>query len=123
MIWDPQTNGDTRLPNMPGNVVRVYPGSGAVAMLPLTPANNYAQTVLFCGGSDMPEEDWGNYGHPVINTWEYPASKDCQRLTPEPADGSSPNYEQDDDMIETGGQPCHSALRSLHNRVKHDRFM
>jgi Domain of unknown function (DUF1929) len=86
---------------MPGNVVRVYPGSGATAMLPLTPANNYNPTILFCGGNNMPEQDWGNYSWPFINTWEYPASNDCQRITPEPQDGSSPVYVQDDNMLET----------------------
>ena len=85
---------------MPGRVIRVYPASGAVAMLPLTPSNNYNPTILFCGGSDMPDPDWGNYSYPAINTWEYPASSDCQRLTPEPADGSPPAYEQDDDMLQ-----------------------
>lgn len=48
----------------------------------------------------MPDEAWGNYANPAINTWDYPASRDCQRLTPEPADGSAPAYEQDDDMLE-----------------------
>lgn len=67
-------------------------------MLPLTPKNNYNPTILFCGGSDMPEDAYGSYAHPVINTWEYPASKDCQRITPEPTDGTAPVYEQDDDM-------------------------
>ncbi|KAJ7599588.1 glyoxal oxidase [Mycena floridula] len=101
MLWEPSSNTETRLPDMPKNVARVYPASGAVAMLPLTPANNYNPTIIFCGGSDMPADDWGNYANPVINTWDYPASKDCQRITPEPADGSSPAYEQDDDMLET----------------------
>ncbi|KIK26153.1 glyoxal oxidase [Pisolithus microcarpus 441] len=100
MLWDPDTNAETPLPGMPGNVVRVYPASGAVAMLPLTPANNWTPTILFCGGSDMPDSYWGNYSYPYYNTWDYPASKDCQRLTPEPPDGSSPAYEQDDDMLE-----------------------
>ena len=85
---------------MPGNVVRVYPASGAVAMLPLTPANNYLPTMLLCGGSDMPDYSWGNYSFPFIDTWNYPASKDCQRITPEPTDGSTPQYVQDDDMLE-----------------------
>jgi hypothetical protein len=85
---------------MPGEVVRVYPASGAVAMLPLTPANNWTPTILFCGGSNMPSDDYGNYSNPAINTWLYPASQDCQRITPEPADGSSPVYVQDDDMIQ-----------------------
>ncbi|KAH7908701.1 putative copper radical oxidase [Hygrophoropsis aurantiaca] len=100
IIWDPDTNAETALPDMPGSVARVYPASGAVAMLPLTPANNYTPTVLFCGGSDMPDEYWGNYSYPNYNTWTYPASTDCQRITPEPADGSSPTYVQDDDMLE-----------------------
>jgi len=85
---------------MPNGVVRVYPASGAAAMLPLTPDNNYTPTILFCGGNDMPEYNYGNYSYPFVNTWEVPASKDCQRITPEPLDGSSPTYEQDDDMLE-----------------------
>ncbi|KAF5336234.1 hypothetical protein D9758_014367 [Tetrapyrgos nigripes] len=100
MLWDPETNQETRLQDMPGGVARVYPASGAVAMLPLTPANNYNPSVLFCGGTDMPNEAWGNYSWPFINTWEYPASTDCQRITPEPEDGSKPVYVQDDDMLE-----------------------
>ncbi|KAF9232358.1 hypothetical protein BU15DRAFT_55095, partial [Melanogaster broomeanus] len=60
----------------------------------------YTPTILFCGGSDMPEEYYGNYSWPFYNTWTYPTSPDCQRITPEPQDGSSPQYEQDDDMLE-----------------------
>ncbi|KAF9062489.1 copper radical oxidase [Rhodocollybia butyracea] len=101
MLWDPSTNTETDLPDMPGQVVRVYPASGGVAMLPLTPANNYTPTVIFCGGSNMTDDMWGNYSWPVIDTFYYPASSDCQRITPEPTDGSSPVYVQDDDMPET----------------------
>lgn len=86
---------------MPNNVVRVYPASGAVAMLPLTPANNYTPSILFCGGSDMPADAYGDYLQPKINTFYYPASQDCQRITPEPQDGSAPAYIQDDDMLES----------------------
>ncbi|KAG6853181.1 hypothetical protein C0991_006291 [Blastosporella zonata] len=100
MIWDYTSNTETDLPNMPGNVVRVYPASGAVAMLPLTPSNNYNPTILFCGGNDMTDAQWGNYSFPAIDTWNYPASTDCQRLTPEPLDGSAAAYEADDDMLE-----------------------
>ncbi|KAJ7275628.1 glyoxal oxidase N-terminus-domain-containing protein [Mycena rebaudengoi] len=101
VIWNPDTNAETDLPDMPNKVVRVYPASGGVAMLPLTPENNYAQTILFCGGmSDMPDEAWGNYGHPSANPWEFRASADCQRITPEPADDSAPVYTKDDDMPE-----------------------
>ncbi|KAJ7139027.1 glyoxal oxidase N-terminus-domain-containing protein [Mycena epipterygia] len=101
MIWNPNTNAETDLPDMPGQVVRVYPASGGVAMLPLTPANNYQQTILFCGGSFMPDASWGDYSFPAVNTWNVPASKDCQRITPEPTDGSAVTYVQDDDMLET----------------------
>ena len=48
----------------------------------------------------MPADDYGNYTLPAVNTWEFPASRDCQRITPEPTDGSTPRYVQDDDMIE-----------------------
>lgn len=100
VLWDPATGDETDLPDMPDNLVRTYPASGANAMLPLTPANNYSQTVLFCGGSDMPDEAWGNYSWPFINTWDYPASDKCHRLTPEPQDGSAPEYVEDDAMLE-----------------------
>jgi hypothetical protein len=100
ILWDYNANVETPLPNMPNNVARVYPASGAVAMLPLTPQNNYLPTILFCGGSDMPSDDYGDYSFPAINTWDYPASNDCQRITPEPADGSAPTYVQDDDMLQ-----------------------
>ena len=100
VLWDSSSNVETPLPPMPNGVVRVYPASGAVAMLPLTPDNDYTPTILFCGGNDMPEYNYGNYSYPFVNTWEFPASKDCQRITPEPRDGSPPIYEQDDDMLE-----------------------
>lgn len=85
---------------MPENLVRVYPASGATAMMPLTVANNYEQTVLFCGGTDLPDDAWGNYSWPFVNTWEYPASPKCHKLTAEPQDGSQPAYVEDDPMPE-----------------------
>ncbi|PPQ89180.1 hypothetical protein CVT25_001118 [Psilocybe cyanescens] len=100
MLWDHNLNQEFPLPDMPKGVIRVYPASGAVAMLPLTPENNYTPTLLFCGGSDMPDDNWGDYGGPNVDTWNFPASDDCQRLTPEPADKSAVAYEQDDDMLD-----------------------
>ncbi|KZS91354.1 glyoxal oxidase [Sistotremastrum niveocremeum HHB9708] len=100
ILWDYNNNLETPLPDMPKGVVRVYPASGAVAMLPLTPANNYTPSILFCGGSDMPADAYGDYLQPNINTFDYPSSNDCQRITPEPQDGSAPVYVQDDDMLE-----------------------
>jgi hypothetical protein len=83
---------------MPGQIVRVYPASGANAMLPLTPANNYTPTILFCGGQYIDDYSWGNYSFPFANMWTIPASSDCHRITPEPTDGSSPAYVQDDSL-------------------------
>lgn len=100
MLWEPATNVEHSLPAMPNGVARVYPASGAVAMLPLTPQNNYNPTIIFCGGSDMPSDAYGNFANPAINTWNYPASQDCQRITPEPQDGSAPVYTQDDNLIQ-----------------------
>jgi hypothetical protein len=67
-------------------------------MLPLTPYNGYNPTVVFCGGQVIPDAGWGGYGGPAVDTWTYAASADCQRITPEPTDGSSPAYVQDDDL-------------------------
>jgi len=98
MLWDYNANVETPLPDMPGQIVRVYPASGANAMLPLTPANGYVPTVLFCGGTVMNDQDWGNYANPYANVWTIGASQDCHRITPEPADGSAPAYVQDDNL-------------------------
>jgi len=98
VLWNHETNTETQLPQMPKGVVRVYPASGATAMLPLTPANDYTPTIIFCGGQDMPTDDYGNYGSPAVAVWNIPASKDCQRITPQPKDGSAPQYVQDEDM-------------------------
>ncbi|KAH9956156.1 glyoxal oxidase [Russula dissimulans] len=97
-LWNYTANSYTPLPDMPGQIVRVYPASGANAMLPLTPANNYTPTLLFCGGQHMDDSSWGNYSYPFVPTWNVSASNDCQRITPEPIDGSSPAYVQDDSL-------------------------
>ena len=100
VLWDPITNQETPLPDMPGQIIRVYPASGAVAMLPLTPDNGYNPTVMFCGGSNMTDFQWGNYSWPFEDTWTVPASEKCHTITPEPTDGSAVDYVEDDDMPE-----------------------
>ncbi|KAI0334267.1 hypothetical protein GY45DRAFT_1367779 [Cubamyces sp. BRFM 1775] len=97
-LWDPVKNEETDLPDMPGKIVRVYPASGANAMLPLTPENNYTPTVIFCGGIYMDDWSWGNYSWPFADTWAIPASNKCHTLTPEPTDGSTVDYVEDDDL-------------------------
>ena len=67
-------------------------------MLPLTPKNGYNPTLIFCGGQVMDDASWGSYAYPNVDTWTVAASADCQRITPEPTDGSSPTYVQDDNL-------------------------
>ncbi|OBZ66602.1 Galactose oxidase [Grifola frondosa] len=100
MLWDPLTNTETDLPDMPGQIIRVYPASGANAMLPLTPKNNWTPSVLFCGGSNMTDFQWGNYSWPFADTWMIPASEKCHQITPEPTDNSAVDYVEDDNMFE-----------------------
>lgn len=83
-----------KLPDMP-YAARVYPASAATAMLPLTPANNYTVTLLFCGGSNTTQ--WGTDGGAGYNVTAVPADQSCVRITP---DQANPQYEDDDWMLE-----------------------
>ena len=94
-MYDLETKTETRLPDMP-YAARVFPASGATAMLPLTPANNYNPTLLFCGGSDSPMQNASD-GGAKFNITSYPADDTCVRITPEDA---NPAYEDDDNMPE-----------------------
>lgn len=91
-LWDPYANNEnsayTDLDDMPNQIVRVYPASGATAMLPLTPANKYTPTILFCGGNILTDEEWGNYTAPNVNLYQKSAETDCSSITPEDANGN-----------------------------------
>jgi hypothetical protein len=52
VLLDRRTNTETQLDDIP-DAVRVYPASAGTLMLPLTPANNYTATVMFCGGANV----------------------------------------------------------------------
>jgi len=62
-------------------------------MLPLTPANNYTATILFCGGSNVQPKRWLS---PSFIVPTYAASTSCVTLTPD----VSPSYTQDDPLPE-----------------------
>ncbi|WFD42446.1 (methyl)glyoxal oxidase [Malassezia psittaci] len=89
ILWDPIENIEEGLPDMPGQIIRVYPASAATAMLPLTPANNYTPTILFCGGATATDKQWGDFGGPNVNMYEHSANTECHSITPENADGST----------------------------------
>ena len=57
MLFDYTTGKEDRLPSVPG-AARTYPATAASVMMPLTPANNYAATILICGGSDIEDNQW-----------------------------------------------------------------
>ncbi|KAJ8494999.1 hypothetical protein ONZ51_g1976 [Trametes cubensis] len=72
--------------------VRVYPASGGTAMLPLTPANGYTATILFCGGNDLQPDKW-------TTDWDiaqYKASTSCVNISPD----VKTSYNQDDPLPE-----------------------
>jgi hypothetical protein len=64
-ILDYKNNVEYALDDIP-SAVRTYPANGAVAMLPLTPANNWTSTLLFCGGTDLKADQW-------VTTWNIAA--------------------------------------------------
>lgn len=77
-VLDYKTNTEYPLPGVP-HAVRTYPASAANVMLPLTVANNWTATVMYCGGSDLQSNQWTS-GMALINV---PASDSCISITPE----------------------------------------
>lgn len=103
ILWDYMKNKEEDLPDMPDKITRVYPASAATAMKPLTPANKYTPSIVFCGGIFMTDDQWGNYTGPTVNTYEVEASKSCVSITPETHDGKKVKdveYEHEDDLPE-----------------------
>ncbi|CAE6530219.1 unnamed protein product [Rhizoctonia solani] len=77
-LYDMDSNTEYPLADMP-HAVRTYPASGATTILPLTPANNWTATILFCGGSDLKPDQW-RASDPLVT---YPADASCVSMTPD----------------------------------------
>ncbi|KDQ20478.1 hypothetical protein BOTBODRAFT_169228 [Botryobasidium botryosum FD-172 SS1] len=93
-IFNPNTGVETTIANIP-HAVRTYPASGATAMLPLTPANNWTATVVFCGGTNLQDNQWNGTG--TFDLASYPADNSCVRITPDVSTAWS-----DDDSLPEG---------------------
>ncbi|SCZ96458.1 BZ3500_MvSof-1268-A1-R1_Chr8-2g10206 [Microbotryum saponariae] len=77
---------------------KTYPASGATAMLPLTVANDYKITLLFCGGMKPERDDWNKDLWPIIDT---DTSSSCVFINPE--DGPGATWQIDDDLPQNRG--------------------
>lgn len=66
-------------------------------MLPLSSANNWQPTVLFCGGMKPERYDWNQNEWQIINT---PTSSSC--VTIDPVD-PNPTWSDTDDLPENRG--------------------
>ncbi|KAJ6521487.1 glyoxal oxidase N-terminus-domain-containing protein [Mycena vulgaris] len=79
MIYDIETDTETRLPDLPNGVRVANPFDGSAQLLPLSPPL-YEPTVLVCGGSATDDT------RPVTNlTTKDPATNQCSRITLTPA--------------------------------------
>ncbi|KAG8760001.1 hypothetical protein FRC12_009642, partial [Ceratobasidium sp. 428] len=68
------------------------PHAGGSIMMPLTPANNWTATLMFCGGSDLQPDQW-------TEDWAiaaYPADSTCTKISPD----VSEKWEDDDSLPE-----------------------
>ena len=90
------TNEETALPNIT-RAQRTYPSSGATAMLPLTSANDWIPTLLFCGGMDPVRDDWDTFKWKVVDT---NTSSSCVSINPTE---DNPQWVDDDDLPENRG--------------------
>ncbi|KAJ7136302.1 glyoxal oxidase precursor [Mycena crocata] len=79
MVYDIETDTETRLPDLPNGVRAANPFDGTAQLLPLSPPL-YEPTVLVCGGSATDDS------RPVTNlTTLDPATNQCSRITLTPA--------------------------------------
>ncbi|GLB37035.1 putative protein with domain of unknown function (DUF1929) [Lyophyllum shimeji] len=92
VLFDYRKNKETPLDDIP-EAVRTYPASAGTVMMPLTPANNWTATIMFCGGSNVAPNKWTNPNW-IIPT--FAASASCVKITPD----VSKSYVKDDPLPE-----------------------
>ncbi|KAH9479085.1 Aldehyde oxidase GLOX [Psilocybe cubensis] len=92
ILLDHKTKVETPLDDMP-DAVRTYPASAGTVMMPLTPANNWTATIMFCGGSDVPTDQWAS---PKFVPISQAAATSCVKIAPD----VSGTYVNDDPLPE-----------------------
>lgn len=75
IIYDWESNTETRLPSLPNGVRVTYPMAGTALLLPLLPENDYTPEVLICGGSSVDDKK-----PPWEISSQDPASSQCSRM-------------------------------------------
>ncbi|KAF8159168.1 copper radical oxidase [Crassisporium funariophilum] len=79
ILLDRTTKLETKLDDMP-DAVRTYPASAGTVMMPLSPANNWTATIMFCGGSNIAVDQWTS---PDFIISSQPASTSCVTIQPD----------------------------------------
>ena len=90
-VLDLSQNQEYDLDEVP-DAVRTYPASAGVAMLPLTPANNWTATIILCGGTNLQPDQWTENW----NIAQYPSSNSVVKITPD----LSGSYVEEDPLPE-----------------------
>jgi hypothetical protein len=77
-IYDYKNNIEYTVNNIP-KAVRTYPASGGTAVFPMTPYNNWTATIIFCGGTDLQNDQWTAFD----TLPEYGANDSCVTISPD----------------------------------------
>jgi hypothetical protein len=91
VVLDYKANKEYPLDKIP-DAVRTYPASAGTVMLPLTSANNWTATIMFCGGTNLQPDQWVT----TTNIAAIAAEASCVKLTPD----QSPSYVKEDPLPE-----------------------
>jgi hypothetical protein len=82
VLWNTASSTQTSLNNIPVTP-RNYPAGGGSVMLPMVPSNNWQQTIMFCGGTNLGSDAaWGTEGGPAVPVTEVPATNSCAQISP-----------------------------------------
>lgn len=79
VVFDYKNNVEYPLDNIP-DAVRVYPASAATTVLPMTPANNWTMSIVFCGGTNLQNNQWTPDQRNIV---QLPTERSCVKIQPD----------------------------------------